>query len=128
MKIYHHDESGYLIGQGNADADPLEAGRWLVPARAVTVAPPTVPDGQRAKWSGAGWLLEAIPAPEPEPPGPTAAEIRRAEILGRLAAIDLESIRALRAKNVGKGGPFEDTKLATLDTEAVALRAELAGL
>lgn len=56
------------------------------------------------------------------------AATRRKEIISRLSAIDLESIRAIRAKTVGNGKPHDDTKLTDLDTEAETLRAELAQL
>lgn len=62
---------------------------------------------------------------------PTAAQRnsqRAAEIAHRLAAIDAESIRALRAKAAGRGRAQDDTKLATLEDEADALRIELASL
>ena len=54
--------------------------------------------------------------------------VRRAEILQRLKEIDVESVRGLRAKSVGKGKPQDDTKLTDLDSEADALRLELTTL
>lgn len=68
--------------------------------------------------------LAALPGPVP----PTAAEVRAKEIRARLAAIDADSIRALRAKSAGKGRAADDTKLVALDAEADSLRAELAAL
>lgn len=53
-------------------------------------------------------------------------EARISEIKQRLTQIDADSVRALRAKTVGKGKPQDDTKLNDLDTEADTLRAELA--
>lgn len=58
---------------------------------------------------------------------------RPAQIAARLAAIDADSVRALRATvaATAKGKPvpaFDSDKLAALETEADALRAELAGL
>lgn len=50
------------------------------------------------------------------------------EIKSRLAQIDLESIRSLRAKASVRGKPEDDARLAALDDEAVILRAELAGI
>ena len=60
-------------------------------------------------------------------------QIRRAEIASRLAQIDAESIRALRAasitRNKGQAAPaFDANKLETLESEAAALRAEMAAL
>lgn len=74
------DHDGYFVGMTMADESPLEPGVWLMPARAVDVAAPEVPEGYRAKWSGANFDLEEIPAgPEPEQPEPpTLAERREA--------------------------------------------------
>lgn len=58
----------------------------------------------------------------------SAALIRQSEIVARLAAIDLDSIRALRAKAAGKGKVADDAKLTALDAEADTLRVELAAL
>ena len=49
------------------------------------------------------------------------------QIKNRLSQIDLESVRPLRAKVYGTATPEDDAKLATLEQEAGALRAELAG-
>lgn len=46
----------------------------------------------------------------------------------RLAAIDVEAIRPLRAIAIGAGTQFDTDKLAALEAEAAALRAERAGL
>jgi hypothetical protein len=53
---------------------------------------------------------------------------RHEEILARLAEIDAASIRPLRAVANGTATAFDTQKLADLDSEAAALRAELAGL
>lgn len=128
MRIYRYAEDGVLLGEGVADVCPLTPGVWLVPAQATAEKPPTVPAGKRARFSAAGWLLEAVPEPEALPVPPTAAQLRAREITGRLAAVDAASIRALRAKAAGKGKAADDTKLTALDTEADTLRAELAAL
>lgn len=121
MQIHHyHPDTGIYQGSSDADADPLEPGRWLIPANSTTDAPPSVPAGQRAKWTGAAWALEAIPAPPPEPAQPTAAEIRRGEILAALHRIDSKSIRALREGDAAR--------VADWEANAATLRAELATL
>ena len=53
---------------------------------------------------------------------------RKSEILARLAEIDRESIRPLRAIADGNAVQADKDKLAALDTEAAGLREELAGL
>jgi hypothetical protein len=70
------DQEGYFVGVTTADASPLEPGVYLIPGGAVDADPPTVPEGQRAKWNG-HWVFEDIPRPEPEPdpdPEPTPEE------------------------------------------------------
>ena len=88
---------------------------------ATDVAPPAFDvSTSGCFWRGAGWEIVPgeVPAPLPNP--------RIAVIKARLDQIDIESIRALRAKAVGQGKVADDTKLTSLDTEADALRAELA--
>ncbi len=64
--------------------------------------------------------------------GPDAAALaalkRKAEIIAELSRLDLDSIRALRAKAAGKGKQADDTRLATLNARADELRVELAAL
>ena len=60
-----------------------------------------------------------------EPGQESTAEQR---IKSRLLEIDLESVRPLRAKAYGTSTPEDDAKLAALEQESGALRAELAGL
>jgi|AKVG01.1.fsa_nt_gi hypothetical protein len=53
---------------------------------------------------------------------------KRMHIKVRLAEIDRESVRPLRAVNAGTASQFDTTKLAELDAEAETLRDELATL
>ena len=53
------DEDGYYVGLVNADESPLEAGVYLIPANAIDVDAPSVPEGKRAKWDN-GWTYEDI--------------------------------------------------------------------
>lgn len=142
--LYHyHRETGELIGQSMADPDPMEPGRWLIPANATTLTPPAPGPGQFPAWNGADWVLRDLPQPAPEPappppqeppPEPTPYVPSRAEqIKVRLSMIDMASIRPARAVAssiaAGQTAPaFDAAKLASLETEAAALRAELAGL
>lgn len=58
----------------------------------------------------------------------TKRAVRRAEIAAQLEAVDGASVRPLRAKMAGQGTPADDARLAELEKQAKALRAELAGL
>lgn len=141
--LYHyHRETGELIGQSLADLDPMQPGRWLIPANATTLQPPAPGAGQFPAWNGADWVLRAVPQPVPAPapppqeppPEPTPYVPSRAEgIRVRLSMIDKESIRPARAVAAalaaGKPAPeFDAAKLASIEAEATTLRAELAGL
>jgi hypothetical protein len=60
MDIYHvHPQTGELIGQDKADLDPLDKGNWLIPAHAVTEAPPTVDQGKALVWRDGVWTVVA---------------------------------------------------------------------
>lgn len=60
---------------------------------------------------------------------PTPAEIaaqRKAEIAGKLAALDAKSLRSLRAVAAGTATTADRSTLDALEAEAVALRKEMA--
>ncbi|MCD1634501.1 DUF4376 domain-containing protein [Martelella mediterranea] len=60
MKIYHFSAAtGEFLGSGQADADPLEEGRFLVPANAVTIAPPAAGPHEASVFSDSRWSLVA---------------------------------------------------------------------
>jgi hypothetical protein len=67
MLAYQVNREGLFVGQVARQKSPLEEGVWLVPAGAVLVAPPTIPSGKMARWSGSAWSLEDIPVPPPAP-------------------------------------------------------------
>jgi hypothetical protein len=65
-QVIQIDAEGYFAGFTFADESPLEPGVFLMPAGAIDAPAPSIPEGQRAKWTGE-WVLEEIPQPEPEP-------------------------------------------------------------
>lgn len=74
--------------------------------------------GKHCKWDGSAWIVDQ-----------TLADAERAlEIHARLAQIDSESVRPLRAINAGTQTQFDTDRLAELDAEAEQLRQELASL
>lgn len=70
-------------------------------------------------------VREVADAPKPSP---DPATIRRIDIQRELDAIDLQSVRPLRAKLAGTATAEDEARLASLEEQAQTLRAELAGL
>lgn len=68
MNVYQTDESGIFVGITIADESPLEPGVYLIPRGCVQVAPPALSQGQRARWTGTDWTIEAAAAPIPVDP------------------------------------------------------------
>ncbi len=84
----------------------------------------------RQKFGAPGLVLmtAAEVASHIEQSQPSRTEIRKAELLAELAAIDAASARPLRAILVGSATEEDRTRLTELDEQAAALRAELATL
>ncbi|MET3602211.1 DUF4376 domain-containing protein [Martelella mangrovi] len=58
MDIYHFSvETGEYLGKRKADPDPLVEGRFLIPANAVTVAPPTAGPYEASVFAEGRWSL-----------------------------------------------------------------------
>ena len=127
----------------------------IAPSNATRTAPPDpkATPGKWPCWTGTGWTLIEKHIGEkgwvngqpfeikdwgPYPAGwsatappPTADEIKAqkvAELKGELAAIDMESIRPLRAIADGTATQADHDKLAALEADAATNRAELAAL
>ena len=63
MNIYHYDQTTReYIGQGEATPDPMEPGRWLIPAWATTIEPPEQRAGMVRVFDGSAWAYEPMPA------------------------------------------------------------------
>lgn len=62
LVIYHADSvTGEYIGSGFADPDPLEPGKWIIPARAFTEKPPIADKGYVAVFTPgleSNWTLQ----------------------------------------------------------------------
>ncbi|MDY0241739.1 MAG: hypothetical protein RBR34_06115 [Rhodospirillaceae bacterium] len=78
--------------------------------------------------TGAVSLEERELPPYQEPSEAEIAAQRIAEIDARLTAIDLASVRALRAAVAGTATEADRDQLAVWEAEAAALRSERAGL
>lgn len=98
MNIYHfHPATGVFLGQGEADADPLDEGNWFLPAHCTTLAPPSVGAGFFAAFDGAAWQTVAEPEPTPPPLPPSAAEVKAVNL--RRVDADVDAIYAAAIGN-----------------------------
>ena len=90
MNVYQTNNDGVFVGITTADQDPMDASNMLIPAGCVETAPPSMTEGQIARWDGSVWAVEDIPTPEAEdeaePVDP--AKEARAERDGLIAATD----------------------------------------
>ena len=148
-KGYAYDRSTLaFLGEVDLDADPLRPGEFLVPAFSTTEAPPAVPEGQRAVWTGSAWTPEPIPSlPEPDLDLARADGERRICLAAGAARAAFvppgafqdseyeETLRQAEAFLAGEAGPFPalDADLAALTHDprlgrAVASLAEAADL
>ena len=56
MKIWHYDSrTKELIGEGEADADPLVEGEFIHPFASTAVEPPEPQEGSARIWNGEAW-------------------------------------------------------------------------
>ncbi|WP_454813755.1 hypothetical protein [Labrys neptuniae] len=69
MQIWNYEAgSGALIGPGTADPCPIEAGQYLVPANATSIAPPEFdPETETCTFKDDTWTVSPRPAEGPEP-------------------------------------------------------------
>lgn len=57
MKIYHYSkDTGEFVSDSEARPDPLEKDKYLIPANAITEAPPETKSGEVAVYNG-GWTV-----------------------------------------------------------------------
>lgn len=89
MQVWQVGEDGSLVGAIEAEPDPLTPGAWLIPRGCVTVSPPEIPPGQRARWTGTAWALE--------PAVPTRWRVLKSTLCARLTDDEAEALEALLA-------------------------------
>ena len=89
MQVYQTDSNGFFVSEATADRSPLEKDTWLIPRGCVTEKPPTLEEGQSAKWEGGAWVIVSHePEPEPETPVKDPADEIREERNYRLSGTD----------------------------------------
>ena len=157
MNIYnYHQKTLEFVGQSQADPDPLDVGKWLIPAHSTPVQPPSYIEGKIRLFINDEWVYQDIknkdpvvePIIEPEYLPPisddqpatgvqlqgedgiplTDDEIKINDIKSSLDVIDLMSIRPLRAIISGTQTQGDIDKLASLDEQSCVLRLELASI
>lgn len=65
--VWQTNEAGYLMGATVADACPMEAGVWLIPAGCVEDEPPIAPPSMTCRWVDGAWAVVERPPPERTP-------------------------------------------------------------
>jgi hypothetical protein len=134
MKIYnYHPETLNFVGESMPDKNPLEPGKYLIPAHATTTAPPEPQTGKVIKFIAGNWEFHDIPAPPAAAKPPTPGELRKMEINAQIATIDAKTTRAARAVvlAIAKGtapAAADVDMLNKHEMQAQALRNELKGM
>lgn len=134
MLVYnYHPITKEFTGFSEADEDPLDKGKWLIPASATVTPPPELIDGKYRAFIDGSWALINIPSDpivvaDIQPIVIEEAEEQRRgkEIISLLEAIDVKSIRPLRAIASGSASTEDVEALGNLDAQAQSLREELA--
>jgi hypothetical protein len=67
MNVYQTDNYGVFVGITTADRDPMDESNMLIPEGCVETEPPSIVEGQLARWNGSVWSVEDIPTPKTEP-------------------------------------------------------------
>ena len=116
MQIYHyHPSTLEYIGPGEADASPLEPGKWLIPAHATTTAPPTAVAGKVRVWRGE-WVFEDVQADQPLDPEyePTPEELEQLarEAFKAERQIAVDNIKVVVGGKVFDGDETSQTRMA----------------
>lgn len=58
MQVHHyHEITREYMGSSAAMEDPMEPGRWLVPAWATLIEPPAAEEGKVRVFDGTAWSL-----------------------------------------------------------------------
>lgn len=108
MKIWNYSrETHELLGEGVADADPLEDGNWLVPAYATDVEPPSAADGKSRHFDPTVGVWSYQDIPQVVDPTPTAEELWSDYQAMARAALARSDVTILRCVEAGIAVPPE---------------------
>lgn len=144
MQIFHFSPATFeLLGIGKADADPLDATNWLIPAHATSIAPPAPIAGKSRHFMDGAWhYLDIVPVIGDSVPTPTSTSFAlcttavQAELDARARARGYDGIlSACSYAAQPPGAPFQAEGAAFIAwrsatwSEAYAVQADvLAGL
>lgn len=146
MDIYHyHSVTGEYLGTSQAMPDPLEPGRFLIPAHATEIAPPAAGEHEVSVFEDGAWSVkpdyrgteywlshderhviteigEAVPdgasltRPDPEP-APSAVPSAVTRRQGRLALLEVGKLDDVEAAIEGIADPVQ-RRAAQIEYEA----------
>lgn len=57
MRAYQTDNLGYYVGHVNCQPNPMEEGKYLIPAGAILKQPPEAKENEIAFWNGENWEI-----------------------------------------------------------------------
>lgn len=121
--VYRFDyATGLFAGAlqlGPGDESPLEPGVFLLPGDCVETAPPSIADGQQARWNGEEWLLQDAPVISEPVEEPLTGKALIAKQINELEASVTQ--RRLREAVLGTDGGW----LSNLDKQIAKLRLQL---
>ena len=134
MLVYnYHPVTKEFTEFSEADEDPLDKGKWLIPASATVIPPPEQVNGKVRVFTGLLWQYDDLSShiDTQQDSGMIALspnQIRANEIIELLNLLDLQSVRPLRAiiGNVATDQDFD--KLNKIESQSASLRSELASI
>lgn len=128
----YHYETGEYLGSEELQPDPLEPGKWLIPANSTLIAPPEFdPKNQKIRFTGNVWeretIIEAEPADEEQE---TSQELTEIELKQRriwqlkyeLAVDDWKIIKCAEYLAVEIEPPYD---ISALHASREGIRAEI---
>jgi hypothetical protein len=117
MNYYQTDTDGFFAGSGIAQESPRETDVFLIPKGAVTVAPPALSLGERARWTGSAW--EVVP-PEAVGGAPEATLAQTRATAERAVDAVVRATRLLFVTAI----PAQETTYVEKEQEAIAFLAQ----
>ena len=123
MDVYQTDHEGFYVNATIADVDPMDDTNYLIPAGCVTEAPPTLTEGQRAKWADGSWskIVDTLTFDAATHKSENVTPYTSGGIVYtcRVVALTSDEIAAVVVATKLKNRTDRDSRLATCDWVAI---------